>query len=72
MYSDAIYRNLKNYQCSTEGQKFHQNLAPVLVIISWNSLVFFHYARGDGLFAPRAFFLKLGWSQASESPVENT
>ena len=30
----------KNYQCSTEGQKFNENLAPVLVIISRNSLVF--------------------------------
>ena len=30
----------KNYQYSTEGQKFHLNLAPVLVIISGNSLVF--------------------------------
>ena len=30
----------KNYQYSTEGQKFHQNFAPVVVIILWNSLVF--------------------------------
>ena len=32
-------RSLKNYQYST-GQTFHENLAPVLVIISGNSLVF--------------------------------
>ena len=31
---------VNNYQCSTEGQKFHQHLAPVLVLISWNSLAF--------------------------------
>ena len=31
---------LKNYQYSTEGQKLQENLAPVLVIISWKSLVF--------------------------------
>ena len=31
---------LKFYQCSTEGQKYHQILAPVLVIISGHSLVF--------------------------------
>ena len=36
-----LNRTLKNYQCSTEGEKFHKNLAPVLVIISENSLVFF-------------------------------
>ena len=29
----------KNYQYSTEGQRFHENLALVLVIISWKSLV---------------------------------
>ena len=29
-----------NYQCSTEGQKRHQNLAPVLVTILVKSLVF--------------------------------
>ena len=34
------YRSLKYYQYSTGGQKFHQNVAPVLVIILWNSLVF--------------------------------
>ena len=33
-------RSLKNYQCSTEGQKLQQNLAPVLAIISGTSLVF--------------------------------
>ena len=33
-------RSLKNYQDSTEGQKFRQNLAPVMVIISGNSLAF--------------------------------
>ena len=33
-------RSLKNCQYSTEGQKCHQNLAPVLVIILWNSLAF--------------------------------
>ena len=32
--------SLKNYQYSTEGRNFHQNSAPVLVIISGNSLVF--------------------------------
>ena len=37
---DAKSRSLKNYQHSTEGQKFNENLAPVLVIISGNSLVF--------------------------------
>ena len=31
----------ENYQYSTEGQKFHQNLVPVLVPNLWNSLVFF-------------------------------
>ena len=31
--------SLKNYQCSTEGEKFHRYLAPVLVRISGNSLV---------------------------------
>ena len=30
-------QRLKNYQYSTERQKRNQNLAPVLVIISWNS-----------------------------------
>ena len=30
----------KNYQYSTEGQKLHENSAPVLVIISGHSLVF--------------------------------
>ena len=36
-----IIRSLKNYQYnSTEGQKLHENLAPVLVIISGKSLVF--------------------------------
>ena len=30
----------KNYQYSTDLQKFHGNLAPVLVVILWNSLVF--------------------------------
>ena len=30
----------KNYQYSTEGQKFHQTLAPLLVIILGKSLVF--------------------------------
>ena len=29
----------ENHKYSIEGQKAHQNLAPVLVIISWNSLV---------------------------------
>ena len=33
-------RSCKNYQYSTEGQKCHQNLAPVLVISSGNSLAF--------------------------------
>ena len=33
-------RSLKYYQYSIEGQKFHQNLAPVLVTILWNSLAF--------------------------------
>ena len=32
-------RSLKNYQCSIEGRKFHENLALVVVIISGNSLV---------------------------------
>ena len=36
-----MIRNLKNYQYSTEGEKFHKNVALVLVIISENSLVFF-------------------------------
>ena len=36
----SVSRGLKNYQYSTEGQKFHENLAPVLVMISGNSLVF--------------------------------
>ena len=40
MLGGDYYQSLKNYQYSTEGQKFHQNLAPVLVIILWNSLVF--------------------------------
>ena len=31
-------RSLKNYQYSTEAQKLHQNSAPVLAIISGNSL----------------------------------
>ena len=35
-----LFRSLENYQCRTEEQKFHQNLAPVLVVISGNSLVF--------------------------------
>ena len=30
----------KKYQCQTERQKRSQNLAPVLVIISGNSVVF--------------------------------
>ena len=34
-------RSLKNYQYSTEGQNFHENLAPVLVVISGNSLAFY-------------------------------
>ena len=33
-------RSLKNYQYSIEGQKFPENLAPVVAIISGNSLVF--------------------------------
>ena len=33
-------RSLKNYQYSTEVQKFHQILAPVPAIILWSSLVF--------------------------------
>ena len=36
----ATFRSLKNHQYSTEGQKFHANLAPVLVISAGNSLVF--------------------------------
>ena len=36
----AAVRRLQNYQYSTERQKGCQNLAPVLVIISGNSLVF--------------------------------
>ena len=32
--------SLKNYQYSTGGQTFHQNLAPVLVILLWNSPAF--------------------------------
>ena len=35
-----VSRSLKNYQCSTEGRKLHQNVAPVLAIILWMSLVF--------------------------------
>ena len=35
------FRRLKNYQYSTERQKLHQNLAPVLVIILGKSLVFY-------------------------------
>ena len=35
-----LHRSLKNYQYSTEGQKFHENLAPVLAIISGNYLAF--------------------------------
>ena len=35
----TCYRSRKNYQYSTQGQKHHQNSAPVLVIISGNSLV---------------------------------
>ena len=38
--SDALPRNLKDHQYSIEGQKFHQTLAPVLVIISGTSLTF--------------------------------
>ena len=34
------FRSRENYQYSTEGQKLHENSAPVLVIISGNSLVF--------------------------------
>ena len=30
----------KNYQCSAEGQKLHENSAPALAIISGNSLAF--------------------------------
>ena len=33
-------RSLKNCQYSTEGQKFHENSAQALVIITGNSLVF--------------------------------
>ena len=36
----TLSRSLKNYQYSTEAQKFHDNLVPVLVMISRNSLVF--------------------------------
>ena len=36
----AVTRSRKNYQYRTEGQKLHENSAPVLVIISGNSLVF--------------------------------
>ena len=36
----AISRSLKNYQYSTAGQKFHEILAPLLVIFSGNPLVF--------------------------------
>ena len=42
-------RSLKKYQCSTEGQKRHQNSAPVLVIISGNSLVFSEPIFGKGM-----------------------
>ena len=38
--ASAVYRSRNNYQYSTEGQKSHENSAPVLVIISGNSLVF--------------------------------
>ena len=34
------FSSLKNYQYSTEGQKYHQHLAPVLAIISETSLLF--------------------------------
>ena len=34
------FRSLEKYQCSTEGQKSHQHVAPVAVTISGNSLVF--------------------------------
>ena len=40
LYSGNSIRSLKDCQYSAEGQKFHQNLAPVLVRILWNSLVF--------------------------------
>ena len=33
-------RSLKNCQYGTEGQKFHQDLAPVLAMTSGNSLAF--------------------------------
>ena len=36
----ALVQSLKNYQCSTEGQKLHQNLAPLLAITSGNFLAF--------------------------------
>ena len=39
-FSEIVCRSLKNYQYSTEGQKLHENLAPVLVIISGKSLVY--------------------------------
>ena len=39
-FENAETRSLKITSTSAEGQKFHENLAPVLVIISGNSLVF--------------------------------
>ena len=44
-------RSLKNYQSSTEEQKRHQHLAPVLVIIAGISLVF-----SRNIFASTGFF----------------
>ena len=40
LLKSGLFRNLKDYQYSAEGQKLHQHLAPVLVITLWNSLVF--------------------------------
>ena len=39
-FSGSEFRSLENYQYRTEGQKFHGNLAPALVIVYGNSLVF--------------------------------
>ena len=44
---EEMERKLKNYQHSTEGQKFHQKLAPALAIISGYSWVFLGKSSGD-------------------------
>ena len=64
----------KNCRCSAEGQKRHQNLAPVLVIISGASLVFYDFGVFDtcagltdsqncAITIGKSWFLGRGWGQ---------